>query len=262
MTNDLTTTASPSALSSYSPEQLADYYRKAAEEMASSETRPSTAVRLRNGILSVGDQPIPGNQFAAVVLDGVRLKTYYNTGYSADLSVSPTCYAIARTEAELAPHVDMAADPSHFKAQSERCSGCPMNAFGSARQGNGKACSDRRRIFMLLAGQYNNTPNGWALTPYMDAEHYASTPILSLSIPPTSIKGWGEYVRSLGAQWQRPTFGVVTRVSLSMHPKYGKEMVAWEVLGPTPDPWAPVIARRVQEAQSSIFEGYPAPSAH
>ena len=33
--------------------------------------------RSGNGVMSVSDQPIPGNQFAAIILDVVRLNTFY-----------------------------------------------------------------------------------------------------------------------------------------------------------------------------------------
>ena len=50
-----------------------------------------------------------------------------------------------------------------------------------------------------------------------------------MTLAPTSLAGWGEYVRTTAAQYQRPTFGMITRVYLYAHPKHGKEAIGFEV---------------------------------
>lgn len=256
--NDLVSKA-PDQLPS-TPEDMQNYYRKMAEQYASVESHAGNTISVRNGIMSVSDQPIPGNQFAAVILDAARLNTYYTAAYNPQATDPPVCYAIGRTDAEMRPHPDMQKDP-YFKPQANQCVGCPHNEFGSGRTGTGKACTNRRRIVMLLAGTYNQTQTGLQMSPFMEADHYETTPFLQMQLPPTSIKGWGEYVRTSAAQYQRPFFGLVTRVYLYPHPTHGKEAIGFEALGPTPPTWDPVLMRRHNDALAEISHGYEPPRA-
>lgn len=256
--NDIVT-QNPNANVPADPAQLQDYYRSLAEAYAATERSPGNTISVRNGVMSLSDQPIPGNQFAAVIMDSVRLNTYYPGAFDASEIVPPTCYAIGRTDAELMPHPDMAKAPQFFQPQADRCNACPHNQFGTGQNGKGKACTNRRRLIMLLAGTYNQTPTGMQMTPYMDAAHYETTPLLQMHLPPTSIKGWGEFVRSTAAQYQRPPQGLVTRVYIYAHPKHGKEAIGFEALGPTPDPWFQTLMNRAQEAAREISQGYEAP---
>ena len=244
------------------PQQLADYYKQYAEAYAAEERRAGSSVSIRNGVMSVGDQAIPGNQFAAIILDAVRLNTYYTTAFNPQVIAPPVCYAIGRNDAEMAPHPDMAKDQSYFQPQAERCGACPHNEFGSGRTGTGKSCSNRRRLLMLLAGTYQQGPSGPVLQPFTDTAHYETSPLLTMTLAPTTLVGWGQWVRDTAAQYQRPMFGVIARVFLYTHPKHGKEAVGFETLAPMPDEWAPTIIKRHQEAERAIMEGFDAPQRH
>jgi hypothetical protein len=241
------------------PAQMQDYYRKMAEAYASTERRAGSSVSVRNGVMSVGDQPIPGNQFAAIILDAVRLNTFYKTGFNPSNIEPPTCYAISRDDASLAPHPDMAKDLSWFQPQADRCGACPHNEFGSARQGEGKACQNRRRLLMLVVGTYAQTAQGWQLQPNLDVESYASAPLIGMTLAPTTLGGWGAWVRDNAAKYGRPPFGVIARLYLYAHPKHGKEAVGFETLAPVPDEWMPTIVPRFEEATKEIMQGYDAP---
>ena len=256
--NDIVTQNQNTQITDINPQDLTELYRKMAEEYAASERRAGSTISVRNGIMSVADQPIPGNQFAAVILDAARLNTYYPNAYNPQSMDPPVCYAVGRDDASLAPHPDMARDP-YFKAQAQNCNSCPMNEFGSGRTGTGKACTNRRRLYMLLAGTYQMTNGGLQMTPFMDAAHYETTPFLQMTLPPTSLKAWGEYVRGSAAQYQRPMFGLVTRVYLYAHPKHGKEAIGFETMGPIPDQWATTVLNRFQTATQEIMEGYEPP---
>ena len=243
------------------PAQMQDYYAKYAEAYAATERRAGSYISVRNGVMSVSDQPIPGNQFAAIILDVVRLNTFYASAFNPQSIDPPICYAIGRSDDQMAPHPDMAKAPQYFQPQAERCIACPHNEFGSGRTGTGKACSNRRRMLMLLAGTYAPGQTGLVLSPYTDVQHYAETPMLTMSIAPTSAAGWGEFVRGAAATYQRPPFGVIARVYLYTHPKHGKEAVGFEALAPVPDAWTPTIIQRHQQAASEIMEGYEPPQA-
>lgn len=256
--NDLVNTQAAQLPSN--PQEMADYYRKMAEAYASTEQTPSNTISIRNGTMSVGDQPIPANQFAAVILDAVRLNTYYPGNFNPNSIEPPRCFAIGRNDAELAPHPDMQKDLEFFKPQAATCNACPMNEFGSGSNGKGKACTNRRRLLMLLAGTYKQTPQGLIMEPRMDPSHYSTTPFLTMHLPPTSLKGWGEFVRRTAADYQRPFSALVTRVFLTTHPTHGKEMVSFEALGPTPDEWFQTLMPRQNDAMREIGEGYMSPA--
>lgn len=254
--NQLTTTTTQLPAD---PQQLQDYYRQMAEEYAAEERRAGSSISIRNGVMSLGDQAIPGNQFAAIILDAARLNTYYGTAFNASVITPPKCYAIGRSDAEMAPHPDMQKDLSWFQPQADRCGACPHNEFGTNQTGTGKACANRRRLLMLIAGHYQPGPTGPQLVPTTDPNAYATMSLVTMTLPPTTLAGWGEFVRDTAAKYQRPMFGVIARVYLYAHPKHGKEAIGFETLAPMPDDWAPVILKRHQEATQAIFEGYQAP---
>jgi len=72
------------------------------------------------------------------------------------------------------------------------CMTCPNNQFGSADNGNGKACKNKRRIFILREGE---------MLPMM------------LSLPTGSLKEFSNFVRRLVSKGKRP-HTLVTRISL------------------------------------------------
>ncbi len=240
------------------PAELAKYWSQMATETASTERAVGNSISTRNNTLSIADQPIPGNQFAAVILDAARLNTFYAGAYNPAPTDPPTCFAPGTNDADLRPHIDMEKDP-FFKPQADMCSACPKNQFGSAAQGGGKACTNRRRLVMLLAGTYNPTPAGLVMQPFMDVEHYRTTAVMNLHLAPTSLKGFGEFVRSSAATYNRPFFGLVTRVYLYPHPTHGKEAVGFEALGQIPDDWASTIMARKLEAQDELWQGWEPP---
>ncbi len=242
------------------PAAVQDYYAKAAAEYAEQERRAGSSISVKNGVMTVGDQPITGNQFAAVILDSVRLNTYYKGAYNPNNIVPPTCYAIGREEQHLQPHPDMAKAPHFFQPQNNQCAGCPLNEYGSRGDGSqGKACTNRRRLLLIPAGMYGMTPRGLQLQPFTDTEHYRTAPLISLALSPTMLAGWGQFVRDTMANYQRPPFGVITRVYLYNHPKHGKEAVGFEMLYPNPPEWDSIIIERHQEAAREIFQGYEPP---
>lgn len=73
-----------------------------------------------------------------------------------------------------------------------RCDKCPYNEFGSGKEGSGKACKNRRRMFLLREGE---------LFPVI------------LSLPTGSLKDYTKYVTRLMAKGLKPS-SVVTRFSL------------------------------------------------
>jgi len=72
------------------------------------------------------------------------------------------------------------------------CAHCPLNQFGSGENG-GKACKDKRRIYVLREGE---------LIPVI------------LTLPATSLRNYTVYIKQLLAKGKRPS-NVVTKFSLT-----------------------------------------------
>lgn len=78
--------------------------------------------------------------------------------------------------------------------ETKRCDTCPFNQFGSADNGNGKACKNGHRVYILREGE---------MLPLM------------ISLPPTSLKALKDYLaKRLIMKGIRPV-DVITEISLA-----------------------------------------------
>ena len=74
------------------------------------------------------------------------------------------------------------------------CATCPMNAYGSAKDGGrGKACKNMRHLYLLRSGEY--------------------MPLL-VSLPPTSIRPFKEFLNRAFVYRQRATYGSLVQIGL------------------------------------------------
>ena len=126
-----------------------------------------------------------------VVVDFVSRNEYYEGAYNKDEITPPACFAIHPEPKQLVPSAN---SPDK---QCDDCASCPMNQFGSAPTGAGKACKNTR----LLA----------VLPPDADDE----TEIWTLKVSPTAIKAFDGFVASVNRAFQLPPVGVVVTVSFS-----------------------------------------------
>ena len=91
--------------------------------------------------------------------------------------------------------------------QSDLCSTCPQNQWGSASQGRGKACKNIARLAVL--------PSDCLASP----EDVEEAQLALIKVPVTSVKAFVSYVQSIADRFKRPPFGVVSTVSLEPDPK-------------------------------------------
>lgn len=158
-----------------------------------------------------------------VIVDFVSKNLYYEGSYDKDNIVPPNCFSIHPEPKGMVPSAN---SPDR---QCDDCGSCPMNAFGSS--GAGKACKNTR----LLA----------VLPP--DAE--ADTPLWTLSVPPTAIKGFDGYVGSVLRTFQMPPVAVVTTVSLDPNEDYFKPLFS----DPRPNDALEVHFARQEEAKEALM---------
>lgn len=232
----------------------------AAEAVQEEPPSAGTFLSTRGGILSFDDEPLPGNQVAVIVLDSLRENTYFDEKFNPDSAQAPRCYAFGRGGDEMAPHISMADHLDYFAPQAETCSVCPHNAWGSADTGNGKACGERRRLTLLPAGMYvpRKGSRDFDLELFTDPHHFQTADTAFLKLPVTSVKAWAKYVTLLSAQYHRPPFGVVTRLSVEPDPK-SQFKVVFEPVELVPDDFAEIIMGRHDTAISAPFTGYKPP---
>jgi len=132
---------------------------------------------------------------SVVILDHRSFNSYYTKRYDPNNPAPPDCFAIAKIIAELAPHEE-AADP-----QAESCAECPMNQWGSAATGKGKACRNQVRLAVAAA---DATPS--------------SEPMI-LRVSPTALKSWNGLVNDLESIGRIP-LQMVTEISFDQNLAY------------------------------------------
>jgi hypothetical protein len=150
---------------------------------------------IRGGILAFQGTPVPGNKMLAVVLADIFENAWYKEEFDADNPTPPNCYAFGDDEQSMAPHAQ-AEDK-----QSDACSGCEKNKFGTAEKGRGKACKNGVRMAVMHADSLKGDVT-------KDAQ------VAFLKVPPTSLPGWAQYVKSLENLHGRPAYGVITEIAV------------------------------------------------
>lgn len=208
--------------------------------------------KLQGGILTYAGAPVPGNELAAVIIDGVLENVYYQGDFDPDVPQAPVCFAFGRDDKELAPHPNVVAGANGaFEAQSPTCADCDWNRFGSAERGRGKACRNTRRLALLPAG----TLDGRKFEAYDDPEHFAKASLGFMKLPVTSVKGYAAFVKQVAGAMRRPPHGIFTRISVV--PDASTQFkVVFEPLAPVPNELMGVIMERHEEAAKMIEEPY------
>lgn len=224
-------------------EELAKYAEAASKQEAT--TAGGQFFGIKSGVLTWQDAPVANNKMAVIILDSMFENVYYEGRYDPDTRQVPLCFAIAKEESELAPHENVRTDGS---PQCESCKGCPMNEFGSAETGKGKACRNTRRLAMIMVGTYDRKGD---LELNEDPEHYRNEPIGFMKLPVTSVKGYASFVRQAAAALKRPPFGIVTCVSVVPDPKT-QFKVLFEAVEEVSDELMQAVMSRREEAEGTI----------
>lgn len=209
----------------------------------------------RAGVLQFDDVALPGNQMVGIIGAWCLENVFYEGAYDPDQRTPPTCFAFCKNpdeKDEMAPP-EIVDKEDVFERQSEQCDGCPHNEWGSAAQGRGKACSNRRRLAILNAGLYKpvGRGGGYELELYNDPEHYRTTEEAFLKLPVTSGKGFDAYVRDVAEQFKKPLFAVYTRIYLTPDPK-SQFKVNFELIEPVENELIPVLLERYRKLHDGI----------
>ncbi len=106
---------------------------------------------LKGGILTFNDSPLPNNEMAVIILDGILETVYYEGAYDPDSPQSPVAFAFGRDEKTLTWH-----EKSSPEFAGQLCSESEVCQWGSADKGRGKAARETRRLALIPAGTFNN----------------------------------------------------------------------------------------------------------
>jgi hypothetical protein len=245
------------ALTNYSEAWAKEAERYAEQEKLVGGTFLST----RGGKLAFGDEDLPGNQVCCIILDAVFENTYYGAKFDPNNATAPICYAFGRDDpSTMAPHTSMQVAPDYFVPQSYDCQSCPMNVYGTADTGKGKACQNRRRLALIPAGYYapKRGSRDFDLELFDDPKHFETADIAYLKLPVLSVKEFSKYVNQLNATIARPPHGVITRVSLEPDEK-AQYKVHFELIEGVPDSLFNIIMARHDQASKAVIQGYQKP---
>lgn len=204
---------------------------------------------IRGGILSFQDAPIPGNKIGVVIASSLFENVFYEGDYDPDSPTPPTCFAFAKEEEDLAPHKSVV---ERDQGQHEACLGCPMNAWGTADKGRGKACRNTRRLALLPAGEFDKAG---VFKAYTEEEHFAKAAMGALKLPVTSVKGYATFVKQVSGALKRPPFGIFTTISVVPDPKT-QFKVLFEPIANVPNSLMPIIMKRRDEAALLLDQPY------
>jgi hypothetical protein len=136
--------------------------------------------------------------FEGIVLDFQYYNVMYEGSFVRGQPNRAICFANGAIDRTMAP-----SDAAPEK-QADACGVCPMNQFGSA--GAGKACKNRILVALLPPDATEDTePN-------------------VLSIPPTALKHFQKYMRTLTKVAKMNSIEVVTRVGFNPNSQYAEPM--------------------------------------
>src|ERR1700731_2525784 len=223
----------------------------AAEVAAAMEANPGGGqyFSTRGGILALNDAAVPNNQMAVVIVDSVLENVFYESEYDPDNPAVPTCFAFGRDEATMAPPPNVV---ERGQAQNATCRGCPMNEFGTADKGRGKACRNTRRIGLIPAGDL--TADG-RFKAFDEDDHFASAAVAFLKLPVTSVKGYANFVKQVAGALKRPPHGIFSKVKVVPDPKT-QFRVLFEPLGAVPNALMTSVMKRNLEVKAVIETPY------
>lgn len=126
------------------------------------------------------DEPDMEKEIVGVIVDQHAVNAYWAVKYSGQNN-PPDCSSMDGKEGVTSDGV------------KKPCNSCPYNEWGSDEDGRGKACKNMRRIYILPEGEM--------------------FPLL-LTLPPTSLKNFSNYLAKRIIGKGRRSYNVLTKVSL------------------------------------------------
>lgn len=223
-------------------EELAKQAKEAADAVAG--IGGGEFFSIKDDKLTFGGVALPYNQVGAIVVDFVYSNAFYPEKFTKGKSQQPVCYAFGRksNEKDIFPHAD---SPDKKCAD---CASCEYNVFGSG-EGNAKACKNGIRLALIPAGTYESETK---FTPFKDPEEFEKQAGY-FTVPPTSLKGFGNYVKQVSGSLNVPPHAVFTKMQLK------EKVIYFEPIAKAPAAIIPVLMKRNAEVRKLIEFPFPKP---
>lgn len=126
------------------------------------------------------DEPEYSKDIEGVIVDHYPVNAFFENEYTGEI-VPPTCSSM---DGKLG-----------IGCPGGACANCPLNKYGSADDGKGKKCKNLRRIYILRSGEI--------------------LPLL-VTLPPTSIRNFSDYISKRIVTKGMKACDVVTRMTLTI----------------------------------------------
>lgn len=211
------------------------------EELAKAAQEESKGEKVNNNYFSINNAKISfmgsdlGSEMDVVILDALHDRAMYPGAFGQ--VKSPICFSYSKDGIGMVPH-----DASQEK-QSETCEGCQWNKFGSAQQGQGKACREYRRLALISARE-------------LEADEVSEAILGILKVPPTSMCNYSDYVRALANVSKRPVWSVATTITITADAKK-KFVMSFKPSANLPQEVVAAIQARLPGAAEANATPYP-----
>lgn len=213
------------------PVSYAEQLAKEADAIGKRIAAPSgDRIRFNGNQSFITPDGLEGETLEVVIVDFVSSNMFYDGPYDKDNPAPPACFAIGAEPSMLVPSSN---SPGK---QADTCTVCPMNQFGTATNGKGKACKNTRLIAVSPVSALDSPDE--------------PAPLWIMSIPPTSLKAFDAYVHSLSAKHRLPPVGVVTQITLDGSSQYASPRCS--LVRPLANDELKVFMERRQEASDRL----------
>lgn len=211
--------------------KLQEQLMKQAQEMATAiePTGGNTVKPNVRGGFDFPDGEFVEEPLQVVILAVASRKEYYDKPYKQGEVHPPACAAVGTgTFDELVP------DPKAPRKQHDTCAGCPMNEFGTAPNGSGKACTDRK----VIAFQLPNATEDDA--------------IFTLKISPSGLRDFSNYMKRLVTRHGLPPVAFISE--LRTKPAGSSVTTVVKEVAPLPEDKLGAFVAKQAEAQALVLE--------
>ena len=172
------------------------------------------------------DDTVAPGPIDLIVVDFVYRNEYYLGAFNRKDMQAPACFAVSPEQNSMIP-----TEHSPQK-QAERCDKCQWDKYGSAPNGDGKAC--KNTVYLAVT------------TP--DASE--DSPLYVLKTSPTAIRPFNQHVAKVGRMAQLPLWAVVTRVFFD--PGVAFASLRFDIAGP--NPISELTSKRREEARHRLLQ--------
>jgi len=208
---------------------------KDAEKTAKAESSDSNFISLKGGRMTYQDQIIPDDKIECVIVAFGTERTFYDRAYDPDDKNAPDCFAQGLEKGGLIPHANVP------NPRAQKCEGCPLAEFGTAKVGKGPACKTRRKLMLM---------------PVSGLDDPAGADLALIALPPTSVKNFSAYASQVSLSSGLPLWAVTTTVAVKPHPKnqYAVVFSAGEKL--SGDKTLSAIHALIENAEKELLKPY------